>query len=437
MSEPIVQRLTEFPSVIDPDKVPAEWENEMSSARVNVALATIMISYMTFRCRFHFTEDPRIETAAAMPYDGENHLFFNPHFFFKTLKSTNERAFVVLHEVLHIFLEHCGRAFDQGYDWMLWNIATDYVINLFASGAYLDENGKVEYALKYQRNLSRPAKVLYDERFIGMSADEVYWILLDEHDGDAQAAAAAHGGDGEGNQVPLDGLSDSSGDAEQQGRNRQTAAGAISTAAQSNAIGDNEGSMAQKLYDMSKPVVPWYEILDDAVTASTRERYTYNRLSNREGDGGVVFPSMTGKKINVVFGFDSSGSMNVDDYADVVAELSSVIEQFTSWHLRLLSCDTKPYVLGEYDADEGDELASMDLTAHGIGGTFLNPMVEYANDLVDAGEEINACIILTDGHLSPGDLQSCSDEITNIVVVTRNGNKNYTHDDAIVIHMGA
>ena len=178
MSNP-VQRLSEFPSTIDSNQVKAEWEDEMSDSRVNVALATPLLSFMMFRCKFHWTDDPRITTAAAMVYNGENHLFFNPLFFFKVLKNTKQRAFVVIHEVLHVFLEHCGRALEQGYNPELWNIATDYVINLVASGAYQDESGSVQYASRYTLYMARPEKVLFDTRFIGMSADEVYHLILE------------------------------------------------------------------------------------------------------------------------------------------------------------------------------------------------------------------------------------------------------------------
>lgn len=441
--------LSEFPMVMDENDVPSAAINAMSDARVNVSLATPLLAYLMFQCKFHWSDDPRIQTAAAMPYKGENHLFFNPHFFMNRLRNTEQRAFVILHELLHIFLEHCGRATDQGYHMMLWNIATDYVINLSAAGAYKTEDmSSVEIARRYKLYMEKPDFVLYDERFINMTSDEVYHLLLEENDQDAEKAAQAHGGGGnpgegseggggnENGQMPLDGVSQTSGGKEQVMKNRRSAAAAVSNASSTRSIGEGEGGLVHTLHEMTKPVVDWREQLEEAVQVSTKERYTYNRLSRREGDGGVVFPSMTGKRINVVFGFDSSGSMGVDDYNDVVGELSGILDQFDGWELELVSCDTVAEVLGHYSSEDGDDIRTMNLATHAGGGTDMEPIISHANDLVDQGEELNACIVVTDGYIPTDSVDhACSDEIMNIFVVTRNGNKHLQLENAKVIQM--
>lgn len=434
------QSLTYFPSIIPDNDVKSEWMQEMSKCRTMIAVASPMLTYMAFRCRFRWTHDEMIQTAAAMPWNGENHLFFNPKFFMDDgLKSSEERAFVVLHEVLHIMLEHVGRATDQGYDRQLWNIATDYVINLTCAGAYKDENGDVKYAERYSKYLHVPKGCLFDERFIGMSSDEVYHLLLDENDQDAQKAIESvtgqPGEDGEGQQA-LDGVADVQPTKEEVGNNRRAASAGVATAEQQNGIGENEGNLVRTIAGMSKPVVCWEDELQEAVQHSTKERSTYSRLSRRQGLGGVVFPSQTGQRINGVFGFDSSGSMCESDYADVAGELSGILDSFEAWDLTVLSCDTKAYVIGEYSSDDDDDISTMTIEAKGLGGTILVPLVEYANDQLDEGEEINFCIIVTDGGFHESDLDPYfSDELKNIVVVTRGGNTNLQLENAKVIYM--
>lgn len=450
-SHDVIYLSGDFPNCLDSADVKEEWRESFSEARTFVSLASPLMAYMMFNCKYHWVDDPRIKTAAAMPKDGVNHIFINPTFWMTGLKNTEQRSFVLLHEILHIFLEHSGRQVDMGYNHELWNIATDYHINLTCAGAYReDENSSVQYAKKYRLYMEKPTFVLFDERFIEMSSDEIYHLLLEENDQDAQKAIEActggqqagedgqpQGGNGGGTgQVPLDRVSGEAPDREQQAANRQTASAAVASAASSNMIGDSEGNLAERLHNMSKPVVDWREELAEAVQTSTKERYTYNRLSRREGDGGVVFPSLTGRKISVCFGFDSSGSMGAEDYADVGGELSGVLDQFEAWELYLLSCDVKAFELGYYASDDGDDLSTMTLEARGGGGTDMTPLVTYSNDLVDSGEEINACIVVTDGYIPVDDLErEFSDELVNIVVVTRGGNKHLTLNNAKVIFM--
>ena len=440
------ESLTYFPSFLDQDEIKSEWLDTFSGARTNVSLASPMLAYMMFRCEYLWTHDPLIETAAAMPWNGKNYVFINPDFWMNKLKNDEQRGFVLLHEILHIFLEHVGRASDEGYNGQLWNIATDYVINLTCAGAYKEENDtSVQYGKKYKLYLDVPKFCLYDERFINMSADEVYHLLLEENDNDAQKAIQSvmggsdGGGDGEGagsGQRPLDGVADVPMDEGDKMTNRQSASAGVKQAEVSKSIGENEGNLVRRLEEMNKPFVSWRDELNEIVQHSTKERPTYNRLSRREGDGGVVFPSLTGHKINGVFGFDSSGSMSPDDYADVVGELNGLLDQFEAWDIDLVSCDTQAHVLGTYSSEDDDSIETMRLDAEGGGGTELSSMVHYANEKNEMEGDINFCIIITDGFIPTEPMEmACDHDIAYIVVVTRNGNKNLTLENAKVIIM--
>lgn len=434
------ESLSYFPSFVDPKDAKHEWSESLSDARTYVALATPMLSYMLFRCSILWTHDPHIKTAAAMPYGGKNYIFLNPDFWLDELKNTEERAFVLLHEVMHIFLEHVGRASDQGYHRQLWNVATDYVINLTCSGAYAtDGDSSVRYAKRYKDYLQVPSMCLFKERFINMSADEVYHLLLEENDNDPdKAVESALSGDGSGGsgQKPMDGVADVQADEADTMKNRQSASAAGKQAEAAKSIGENEGDLMRRLSEMNKPFVSWRDELTECVQASTKERTTYNRLSRRSGEGGVVFPSLTGSRISGVFGFDSSGSMSESDYRDVIGELSGLLDQFEAWDIDLISCDTKATVLGEYSSDDDDDITNMNLNTPSGGGTQLSPMVEYAVDKNEEEGDVNFCIVVTDGFIPVEPVEhECSDEIKTIFVVTRNGNKDLQLQNARVIHM--
>lgn len=428
--------VSSLPTVIPDNEVKPEWRESVSNARMAVTMATPLFAYKMYQCEIHFTLD--ISTAAATVVAGKNLIYINPLFFDFKLTNDKQRAFVLLHEVDHIFLMHIGRQTDMGYHPELWNVATDYFINLHGSGTYKAKDGSIKTDTKYTKYLERPSFVLYDERFAGMDSDEIYHLLLEENDGDADAAAAAHGGGGRpmdddaSGQMPLDSVGEEHPDNAQISRNQRTTAAAVAKAEAEKTIGDCEGDIVTMLTEMFKPKISWKDQLATVVETSSKERNTYNRVSRRS-QGDILFPSKTGQTINVVFGIDSSGSMSQLDYQDGAGELYGVLEDFESWTLDLVSCDVRAHSIGQYASEDDDTFQDMRLEMVGGGGTDMTSIVEYAQDKYDEGEEVNACIIITDGYLPP--IQHDTDDFEVIVVVTTNGNRNLTLDNARVLYM--
>jgi len=95
-----------------------------------------------------------VKTAAT---DGTK-VIFNPNF--ANEHSGSELAFVYVHELLHVALKHFDRQGDKNHT--KWNYATDYAINLLITG------------LNY---VSLPTNILYNEKFINLSAEEIYAII--------------------------------------------------------------------------------------------------------------------------------------------------------------------------------------------------------------------------------------------------------------------
>lgn len=85
---------------------------------------------------------------------------FNPGFFMGMPE--DERVGVLVHEASHVAYDHMGRL--MGRNMRMWNIACDHVINLYL----------------LERGFRLPAFRLADERFTGMSAEEVYAIIMKE-----------------------------------------------------------------------------------------------------------------------------------------------------------------------------------------------------------------------------------------------------------------
>lgn len=401
-----------------------------TEARTNIVLGSSLYAYTLGRCEYIYTYD--ISTAGACVHDERNIIFINPDFFKKELKNRKQRAFLIVHELDHIFFEHQSHCIEMCYDHGTFNEAADYFINLATAGVYLNENGSRCEGKKYKLYFEMPEIGLYDERFLGMGSDEIYRILIDEKKKNPspnnQAGGSGSGsGSAGGNGKKLDVFFGNGGSHQKKSANAQTTAAAVVFAQQNNAIGENEGNLVNRINEMHKPVISWTDKLCALVQSSVRERPTYNRISRRsccDGDG-VIFPTFTGNCINVLFGFDTSGSMGQNDYAIVAGELQGILEQFDSWNLHLVCCDVKLHEIGYYSSEDQDTFSDISLDIRGGGGTDMSPIAKQARYLTEVeGVTLDACIVVTDGDIIVRDLDDAfTTEITNIVVSTRKHNK--------------
>lgn len=410
-----------------------------SEARINLVLGSSIYAYVMIRCEFIFTPD--IPTAGACVHDDRNIVFINPTFFEKSCVNRKQRAFLLRHELDHIFFMHQERCIQNHYDHQIFNEATDFYINLETSGVYLDNDGHRRVAKRYVDYFEMPAcGGLYDEKYLGMGADAIYEDLIKNPNPQQKKSSGGGTGQGQGTGAMGEGMFDiffgNGGSTHQKQRNVQSAHAAVAFAEQSNSIGDNEGNLVRRIRDLAKPTVVWTDRLTALIQSSIKYRPTYNRLSRRSntsGDG-VVFPSYTGNKISVVFGFDSSGSMGRDDYAKVAGEVKGILEQFDSWKLNLVCCDMKVTELGVYSSEDLDDFETLNLEANGLGGTEMGGIARHAQDVIDLGEDIDACIVITDGYIDVAELdRSFPVDTKNIVLTTRNHGLEFLNADCIAV----
>lgn len=408
-----------------------EWFSEsMVRAKVYVGLTSSMLSYMFYRCKLIPTIDPSVKTAGATVTANGNEIYINVEFW-ETL-TDKQRAFLLLHEVLHIFLDHITRSKDNKYSAMLWNVATDYHINLICSGAYL-EDGVIKYNQRYTKYSNFIEGGLLDTKYVGMSSDEIYHKLLDENDGIAKVACESALGDDIDEYadnmdiIPTD--IESKQIQDQVFKNKQTAVESVINANGSSGIGENEMDMVRVFENLVKPKISWVEHLSNIIVKNEQTWTTYMNYNHLSGQ--VIFPSYEGNTINVVFGIDTSGSMSPADINRAVSELYGLLNTYDSWKIHLISCDTKAHVLGIYTSEDGHGFEDFDLKLIGGGGTYMSPMVQYASDVGET-DDINCCIILSDGHLLASDLKDDVD-FGVVVVITDNGNQNYYNDNVEVL----
>lgn len=398
-------------------------DQKLITARVDLVRAYQFLGYIVMSTEYHFSDD--IPTMAATTIGG-NKVYINEKFVNETLKNRAQRSFVIAHEILHIFLEHIGRQTEAQYDPKLWNVATDFCINSF-----LNELNSSK--------LEMPSFGLYDSRFKSMGADEIYHILLEEADGNAGKAAEQYGAGKDPNdmdddgQCPMDEVSGEPMSDAQKIENQQKMATAIGQMGEDaiKQMGDGAADLVRAFEDIFDSKIPWQSLLREFVTESAKSRYTYNRISRRSS-GRVLFPSMTGEHIKILFGIDTSGSMSTEDLKEAMTELHSIIEEYDSWEVELLSCDTGAHVIGEYCSEDGDDWTTIDKNLIGGGGTDMAPMIEHGNE---QDEPANAIIIVTDGYVPEETMDEAVDDIPVITIVTSAGNPNLQLEHSLIIQM--
>ena len=423
MSEEIKNEMSEqlkvgrLPSTID--NASEQSKSNLVTTRVDLVRIFPFFGFLIMSTDYFFTED--LPTMAATTVGG-NKIYVNEGFL--NGMDRKERAFVIAHEMLHIFLEHIGRQTDHNYHPELWNVATDFCIN-----SYITE-------LKEKR-VCMPKMGLYDEKYKSMSADQIYQLLLKENDNDPDKAAAKCGGKGEPNKdgkQPFDNLERIPMSEAQRTENRQKIASSLGQVGieKLKSMGSGYSDLIRQFEDLLDSKIPWQTVLREFITQTSKNRYTYNRPSRKSYHSGIIFPTMTGDNIELVFGVDTSGSMSNTDLAEALTELHSICEEFDNWNVDLISCDTNAHLIGEYNSEEGDDFGSIDTGLVGGGGTDMQPLLEYANER----EDIPAvCIIITDGYIPEETLDEEHDEVPCIVIVTSSGNQDLKLNNCEVLFM--
>lgn len=400
-------------------------EQLVMEAKIAILREFPFMSFMVMSCRYIETDE--IPTMGATVIGGTPTVFFNPEFTEKVLVNEAERSFVVAHEILHIFFQHLGRQRDHGYHHGLWNVATDYCINY--------------YLVKMEsKKLAFPTQIqgLYDEKYADMSSDEIYQLLKeeakddinkfmdqfgtpDDMNGSGQGQGSGEGKKGKKKPSPFDSVSSEELSSDEKAQLKAQLAASLNNASKD--MGDGASKLFRKLQELVEPKVDWKQVLRDYVVTSSKYRYTFNKYNRRSNT--VIFPSLTGDFINVAFGIDTSGSMSHNDLTEMMTELKGILSDFEAWTVTLMSCDTQAHLIGHYSSENGDDFTTISMDLIGGGGTDMQPMIDLADNLERHVDEApNVVIIATDGYIPT---VKGSDTIPTIMLITRNGSKDFQH----------
>ena len=352
-------------TVTDP-KVDAAAREKLVTARIGLLLRAPFFGNLATRMNL-LNADEWCPTAAT---DGRR-FYYNSEFV--NSLPLKQLEFLVGHEVLHAVYDHMGRRGNR--DPKLWNIADDYCVN---------------WDLVEQRVGDKIPVALYDSKYKGMSAEEVYddlyenadkinidelmKRLLDEHlDGDPTDGD----GDGEGGDKPGNGRPKLS-DAEKK-EIRDEIKEAVLAAAQASGAGNLPGGVKRMIKDLTEPVMNWRELLQQQIQSTVKSDFTWARPSRRSWHMDAVMPGMRpGEQIDVVIGIDTSGSITDTDLKVFLSEIKGIMEAYDEYKITVMGWDTEVNNVATFTSDNLDDISSFE--PGGGGGTDPHCVWNYLQD---------------------------------------------------------
>lgn len=338
------------------------------------------------------------DTNPTMATD-QKHVFYNAEFVMTLTEA--ECMFVLAHEISHNALRHFARQGSR--DTELWNIAADYELN----------------ADLIQADLTPPEGCLFDQRFAGMNAEQIYNVVSRENEqakadqpGQGQPGQPGQPGQGQGSEPdlphkpglggnmlhptddetgqPLD--TEAMAELDQEWKQRVSQALGAARKAGMMAGGRVPSDLVQITEHLfGKSLVDWRQPLRAFIDRLGSTQSSWAKLSRRALGRGQVLPGQKVIRPSVVgWGIDCSGSMDWDKNLQGVAEAQAALDDGACDAIELIYVDTDIKLIERYEAGDTIELRKFS----GGGTDFASAMAHISE------QEYAALVFVTDGETS-------------------------------------
>ena len=312
--------------------------------------------------------DESIETAAT---DGTT-LLLNEEW----MCNQTEEHFsgVLLHEVLHMALNHVDRTNDLD-DLMTANIAADIVVN----GIIKDNK------------ISLPKEAIYDDDLKHLGVREIYSILKDKQSKDENYLKDKYGEE-DVNECLRKEKQTGNSDRESKEANKEKWKNIINkakTIAKMKQAGVKGSGMARVFKELLEPTINWKDALYKYITQSRADFEGYDR---RFVHDGMYIDDVGGNKVHVAAFVDTSGSVDEELLQNFLSELFFAINSTRGTTGYLYYFDTELYPQGNIEDLNGVPKPV------GLGGTSFVPIMKELNKISSENSHTNTVgIIYTDG----------------------------------------
>ena len=378
-------------------------DEKLKVARLGLLLNQSFFGEVAARLKLIEHTSPANPTLAT---DGK-HLYYNRNFV--NALTPEQVKFGICHEVLHCAFEHFYRIESRKPD--VWNRATDYAINQILIRDKIGELIKAIPSLNF-------AGILHDDKYKGMSAEEIYDKLMKEGGGkgesfDVHIYVSPGKGDKDDKQkgkTPGKGKGDGDGDGEggdgpgdlptvsasQAKDYRDEFRDAVLDAVKNQMGGESRGSVPAEIARMAKqflePRISWRELLMNTIQSHVKSDVSFMRVSRKSMNCCAILPGrMPEETIRVACAIDVSGSISQAQVDDFLSEIKGIMTQYPSFEVYVWSFDTRCNALAKFTEDNADELDEWEPI--GGGGTTI---AENWNFMQKQQIEADTLIVFTD-----------------------------------------
>ena len=317
-------------------------ERALSKAKINLLIGkqkSAFLATLVFGLKTEISNE--FPTAAT---DGTT-LHLNPVFFLNL--SADEQITLVAHEAYHVALSHVLRLGSR--DMKLWNIATDFAINLILNDA----------------GFKPIAGWLLDKKYQGKTADQIYDDLLKNTKEIPAPNHLIQPKDGAGKPVD-DQITKAKID-------KLIAKAATQSKMAGEKFGDMAGDLQRAISEAVNPKLDWQTLLMNYMSQFQKNDYSYRR-PNKKYLPDFYMPTLYSEALGKIgIAFDASASVSDEDFAIFKSEVDKIQMMLQPESIDLISFDTQ--VQSHHVLSQGESINNIEFM--GYGGTSLRPVFEH------------------------------------------------------------
>ena len=296
-----------------------------------------------------FIEDTGIDTMCT----NGKWIKFNPDYVRSI--SGDETTGVVAHEVMHITNKHPLRMGNR--DHRLWNIATDYAINIIIVDA----------------GLQLPKGALVDEQCRGMSAEKIYNLM---QSGELPIPMDDGWSFGE-IEAPTNDDGSAMSDSEMDQLETEINVKVLSAHANAKMRGKLPAGIDGLIDEMSTPQVDWRDKLRVFVGGDQPDDFTWAKPNKKFMPHGIYLPNVEHFGAgDLVIGCDTSASVSDEELAVFLGEINGLAQDMQPRSITVIGCDAKVQSVDYYG--QGEDVQS--INSKGRGGTEVTPVFDYIEE---------------------------------------------------------
>ena len=353
----------------------------------------------------------------TMATDGY-HIFVNPAFCEKL--SESQIMGVLAHEVMHCLLGHIERRGDRNSN--MWNQAIDHATNL----------------LLLQMDFELPEEGLFDKKYTGQTAEEIYEKLNDQYKKQLKLLSQLSEDEDDSHDSKPEGTAEKSDQ-----KTKIEKAYEVLNSDYEKSFDDHieDDNVLGQLYEDEKPSpadlkrlrkellketqrelkekgigrfpamldqeiqmsisdeVPWQHLLARFFSGLRKNDFRTYPFNKKHVWRKIFLPSVGAPgPEHIVIAIDTSGSMSSDELSKILGELNQ-LKQTAECRMTLIQCDAEIQDIQEYDSWEIADIDLINYKFRGRGGTTFSPVFKWVQEnVLDHGQRPDALFYLTDGY---------------------------------------